>query len=51
MLIILVSLIQNGSVPLEIAAASGHTHTVQRLLEAEAIVNYQRNVSHWEYTL
>ena len=38
------TLIQYGSVPLEVAAQNGHTKTVQRLLEAEANVNRQNKV-------
>ena len=38
------TLIQYGSVPLEIAALVGHTKTVQRLLEAGANINHQNKV-------
>ena len=38
------SLLQYGNVPLGIAAAKGHTETVQRLLEAGANVNHQNKV-------
>ena len=39
-----VSFLQDGGVPLEIAAQEGHTETVQRLLEAGTTVNYQDKV-------
>ena len=39
------SLLQYGSVPLVVAAESGHTETVQRLLEAGANVNHQNKVT------
>ena len=35
---------QNGSVPLEIAAANGHFQTVQRLLEESSNINQQNKV-------
>ena len=38
------TLIQYGSVPLEIAAKNGHIKTVQILLEAGANVNHQNKV-------
>ena len=38
------SLLQYGTVPLEIAAQKGHTETVQRLLKAGANVNHQDKV-------
>ena len=38
------SLLQYGSVPLVVAAESGHTETVRRLLEAGANVNHQDKV-------
>ena len=38
------SLLQYGSVPLGVAAAKGHTETVQRLLEAGANVDHQNKV-------
>ena len=38
------SLLQYGTVPLEVAASEGHTETVQRLLEAGANVNHQDKV-------
>ena len=36
--------LQYGAVPLEVAAENGHTHTVQRLLEAGANVNHHVKV-------
>ena len=38
------TLIQYGSVPLEMAAGEGHAKIVQRLLKAGANVNYQNKV-------
>ena len=38
------SLLQYGAVPLGVAAAKGHTETVQRLLEAGANVDHQNKV-------
>ena len=37
--------IQDGAVPLGIAAQKGHTQTVQRLLQARANVNHQNKVT------
>ena len=36
---------QNGSVPLEIAAANEHIKTVQRLLEESSNINQQNKVT------
>ena len=36
--------IQDGAVPLGIAAEHGHSQTVQRLMEAGAIINHQKKV-------
>ena len=38
------------SVPLGIAAENGHTETLERLLEAEAFVNYRNKVQHTLFT-
>ena len=42
---------QHGNVPLEIAAGKGHTKTVERLLEAGAIANYQNKVITFEHVV
>ena len=36
--------IQEGDVPLGVAAENGHSQTVQRLMEAGAIINHQNKV-------
>ena len=38
------SFVKSGDVPLGIAAQMGHVQTVERLLQAKAIVNYQNKV-------
>ena len=38
------TIIQDGAVPLGIAAKKGHTQTVQKLLKARANVNHQNKV-------
>ena len=51
LLSLIYTLLQYGSVPLEIAGRRGHTNIVQRLLDAGANVNHQDKVILSTYTL